>query len=207
MSLPRPPLTIRMHADDNVAIVANDGGLPAGTVLPEGVPGAGSRSSRRSRRATRWRSRPSPQDAVVRRYGVPIGYALKDLPAGSWVHERVLKMPAARALEGLPMATVKPPAAGPLDGLHLRGLSQRRRLGRHAQPPRHHHHRAMRGRRGGAGGRAHQGGTASATIRTWTTSSASSTATAAAWPSTRRMRSSPSARSGTSPSTRISAAR
>ena len=32
------PLTIRMHADDNVAIVANDGGLAAGTVLPEGVP-------------------------------------------------------------------------------------------------------------------------------------------------------------------------
>ena len=30
-----------MHADDNVAIVANDGGLPAGTLLPAGVPGAG----------------------------------------------------------------------------------------------------------------------------------------------------------------------
>src|SRR3989344_1246678 len=37
----RPALTIRMHPDDNVAIVANDGGLPAGTVLPPGVPGAG----------------------------------------------------------------------------------------------------------------------------------------------------------------------
>ena len=34
------PLTIRMHAEDNVAIVANDGGLPAGTLLPAGVPGA-----------------------------------------------------------------------------------------------------------------------------------------------------------------------
>ncbi len=31
------PLTIRMHASDNVAIVANDGGLPAGTVLPQGL--------------------------------------------------------------------------------------------------------------------------------------------------------------------------
>ena len=30
-----------MHAQDNVAIVANDGGLPAGTLLPDGVPGAG----------------------------------------------------------------------------------------------------------------------------------------------------------------------
>ena len=32
----RPPLLIRMHAADNVAIVANDGGLPAGTALPGG---------------------------------------------------------------------------------------------------------------------------------------------------------------------------
>ena len=31
------PLTIRMHESDNVAIVANDGGLPAGTTLPEGL--------------------------------------------------------------------------------------------------------------------------------------------------------------------------
>ena len=31
------PHTIRMHPRDNVAIVANDGGLPAGTVLPEGL--------------------------------------------------------------------------------------------------------------------------------------------------------------------------
>ena len=37
----RPPLTIRMRDEDNVAIVANDGGLPEGTTLPEGVPGAG----------------------------------------------------------------------------------------------------------------------------------------------------------------------
>ena len=33
----RPPHTIRMHVRDNVAIVANDGGLPAGTVLPSGL--------------------------------------------------------------------------------------------------------------------------------------------------------------------------
>ena len=31
------PLTIRMHDLDNVAIVANDGGLPAGTVLDGGL--------------------------------------------------------------------------------------------------------------------------------------------------------------------------
>ncbi|SEB25541.1 galactarate dehydratase, partial [Variovorax sp. YR216] len=33
----RPPLHITMHERDNVAIVANDGGLPAGTVFPSGL--------------------------------------------------------------------------------------------------------------------------------------------------------------------------
>ena len=31
------PLTIRMDERDNVAIVANDGGLPSGTVLASGL--------------------------------------------------------------------------------------------------------------------------------------------------------------------------
>ena len=33
----RSPLYITMHAADNVAIVANDGGLPAGTVFANGL--------------------------------------------------------------------------------------------------------------------------------------------------------------------------
>jgi galactarate dehydratase len=110
-----------MHADDNVAIVANDGGLPAGTVLPQGVPGAGLALLEKVPQGHKVALEAIPQDAVVRRYGVPIGYARKDLPAGSWVHERVLKMPPARALEGLPMATVKPPAAAPLTGYTFEG--------------------------------------------------------------------------------------
>ena len=36
-TMPSTPHTIQMHADDNVAIVANDGGLGAGTVLPSGL--------------------------------------------------------------------------------------------------------------------------------------------------------------------------
>lgn len=30
------PVLIRMHAADNVAVVGNDGGLPEGTVVPDG---------------------------------------------------------------------------------------------------------------------------------------------------------------------------
>ena len=37
MTTPRQPLYITMHPQDNVAIVANDGGLPAGTVFASGL--------------------------------------------------------------------------------------------------------------------------------------------------------------------------
>ncbi len=47
--------------------------------------------------------------APVLRYGIAIGYATKPIAAGSWVHERLLEMPAARSLEGLPIATVTAP--------------------------------------------------------------------------------------------------
>ena len=123
-TLTRPPLTIRMHADDNVAIVANDGGLAAGTVLPEGVPGAGLLLRDKVPQGHKVALVDIAQGAVVRRYNVPIGYALKDIPAGSWVHERLLQMPAARALQGLPgleVATVKPAPLPPLEGHTFQG--------------------------------------------------------------------------------------
>src|SRR6478735_9393361 len=112
----RPPLTILMHANDNVAIVANDGGLAAGTVFPSGLT-----LREKVPQAHKVALVDIPEGGVVRRYDVPIGYALKHIPAGSWVHERLLQMPAARELEGLPIATVKPPAQAPLEGYTFEG--------------------------------------------------------------------------------------
>jgi len=117
----RAPLAIRMHAQDNVAIVANDGGLPAGTLLPEDGPGAGLVLRDKVPQGHKVALVDIAEGEAVRRYGVPIGHALKAIPAGSWVHERLLALPAARALEGLPMATVAPPAAGPLEGHTFQG--------------------------------------------------------------------------------------
>ncbi|XHS78764.1 galactarate dehydratase [Burkholderiaceae bacterium UC74_6] len=117
----RPPLTIRMQAEDNVAIVANDGGLPEGTHLPEGIPGAGLVLRDKVPQGHKVALVDIAEGGVVLRYNVPIGYALKDIPAGSWVHERLLQMPSARALEGLPMATVKPPVQDPLEGFTFEG--------------------------------------------------------------------------------------
>ncbi|MFG6416507.1 galactarate dehydratase [Roseateles sp. DC23W] len=117
----RPPLTIRMRVEDNVAIVANDGGLLAGTVLPEGVPGAGLALTDKVPQGHKVALVDIPEGGVVLRYAVPIGYALKAIPAGSWVHERLLQMPSARALEGLPIATVKPPVHELLTGFTFEG--------------------------------------------------------------------------------------
>jgi len=110
------PLTIRMHAADNVAIVANDGGLPAGTVLASGLTLVD-----KVPQAHKVALEDIAEGGVVRRYNVPIGYALKAIAAGSWVHERLLQMPAARELEGLPIATVKPPEMPPLEGYTFEG--------------------------------------------------------------------------------------
>ncbi|WP_246294970.1 galactarate dehydratase [Piscinibacter koreensis] len=106
-----------MHERDNVAIVANDGGLAAGTTLPSGlvlrdhVP-QGHKVALVDLAA----------GDAVRRYDVPIGYAMKAIPAGSWVHERLLEMPAARALDdSLPIATVRPEPQPPLEGYTFEG--------------------------------------------------------------------------------------
>ncbi len=111
-----------MHAHDNVAIVANEGGLPAGTVLPEGVPGAGVVLPGKVPQGHKLALRDIAAGEAVRRYNVPIGYALQGIPAGSWVHERLLQMPAARQLEGLPMATVQAPPMAPLEGYTFEGF-------------------------------------------------------------------------------------
>ncbi|MDZ5461755.1 UxaA family hydrolase, partial [Azohydromonas lata] len=58
---------------------------------------------------------------AVRRYDVPIGFALEDLQAGSWVNERRLRMPEARGLEDLPLATRKVELP-PLEGFTFEGF-------------------------------------------------------------------------------------
>ncbi|QKV52319.1 galactarate dehydratase [Comamonas antarctica] len=110
------PLFIRMHAADNVAIVANDGGLPAGTVFADGL-----RLVDPVPQGHKVALEDLAQGDAVRRYDVVIGYALQALPRGSWVNERVLRMPAAPELEGLPMATVKPPLLPALEGYTFEG--------------------------------------------------------------------------------------
>jgi galactarate dehydratase len=111
------PVIIAMHERDNVAIVANDGGLSAGTELPSGLV-----LRDRVPQGHKVALVDLEEGAAVRRYDVTIGYALKAIPAGSWVHERLLRMPAAPHLDdNLPIATVKPQPQPPLEGYTFEG--------------------------------------------------------------------------------------
>ncbi len=110
------PLFITMHPADNVAIVVNDGGLPAGAVFANGL-----RLVQAVPQGHKVALTDLPRGSVVRRYNVTIGTALKDLPAGSWVNEAVLDMPAARSLDALPLATVPAQTLPPLDGYSFEG--------------------------------------------------------------------------------------
>lgn len=110
------PFYIRIHPEDNVAVVVNDGGLPAGSrfscglELIEAVP-----------QGHKVALVAIPTGTPVRRYNVTIGHALQDIPAGGWVNETRLQMPPARSLDDLPICTVKAPDWPPLEGYTFAG--------------------------------------------------------------------------------------
>src|SRR5579875_412978 len=110
------PLTIRVHPRDNVAIVVNAGGLPAGTrfdhglVLREDVP-EGHKVALTEMAAN---------DEIIR-YGEIIGYALQPIAPGSWVHEGLVRLPEMPALDRVPMATAVPAPLPPLEGFTFLG--------------------------------------------------------------------------------------
>ena len=108
---------VRMHEDDNVGVVATRGGLPAGQrvddglVLRDAVP-----------QGHKVALRAIDVDEPVVRYGVAIGYAVERIEPGDWVHERLMRMPAARELRDLPISTDLR-SAPPVEGLSFLGYS------------------------------------------------------------------------------------
>lgn len=111
------PLYIRMHDNDNVAIVVNDGGLPAGArfscglELRESVP-----------QGHKIALRALAEGEPILRYNVTIGYAVRDIAEGSWIEESLVRMPAARELSNLPIATKIVARPDPLEGYTFQGF-------------------------------------------------------------------------------------
>ncbi len=110
------PHYIRVHQDDNVAIVANAGGLPAGTTFPGGLT-----SRDYIPQAHKIALVDIAADAPVRRYGQVIGYAIDAIAQGRWVNETMLHLPRAPDFASLPLATLKSPPLAPLEGYTFEG--------------------------------------------------------------------------------------
>jgi galactarate dehydratase len=110
------PLYIRVHPNDNVAIVVNDGGLGEGAVFPDGLV-----LRERVPQGHKVALADLAEGDEVIRYNVVIGYAQKALPKRSWINEHVIRMPSPPGLEDLPIATIKAPAMPPLEGYTFEG--------------------------------------------------------------------------------------
>jgi galactarate dehydratase len=101
------PVYIRVHDSDNVGIVVD----------PEGAVSGGERVPQSHKMAL---VRIDAGESVVR-YGQIIGYANREIEPGSWVREEFLNLPAAPALDQLPIATAVPTPLPPLSGYTFDG--------------------------------------------------------------------------------------
>lgn len=107
---------IRVHDADNVAVVADEKGLPAGSHIgPELVAQEFLPAAHKVALVA------IPSGAPVLRYGVTIGYALHEIPAGSWVHENTLSLPQPPALESLEFSGCHVQDSEPLEGFTFEG--------------------------------------------------------------------------------------
>ena len=117
------PLYVQVHPQDTVAIIVNEGGLPAGAqfdsglTLIEDVP-----------EAHKVALVDIKSGAPILRYGSVIGYAKRTFRRGGWVHEERVQMPVAACAGKSAARNSGAVAAAPTGRLYLRGVPQRRRL-------------------------------------------------------------------------------
>ncbi len=110
------PLYIKVHPNDNVAIIVNNNGLPEGTrfacglTLVEHVP----QGHKVALQAI------AQNDAIIR-YGEIIGYANQNIKQAGWISEHQVELPQAPALETLPLATKVPEPLPALEGYTFEG--------------------------------------------------------------------------------------
>ena len=114
------PRYIKLNARDNVAIVVNDFGLPAGSRFPCGL---------ELRAFVPQGHKTALEDigegAPIIRYGEVIGTALSPIRAGEWVDEARIRMPEAPPLDKLEISTAVPAQLAPLEGFTFEGFRNR----------------------------------------------------------------------------------
>lgn len=110
------PLYVKVHERDNVAIIVNPEGLPAGAGFASGL-----RLTEAIPQSHKVALSDLAEGEPVRRYGEVIGLANRPVRAGSWVREEMLDLPEAPPLDRLSIATAVPPPLPPLDGYKFEG--------------------------------------------------------------------------------------
>ena len=111
------PLFVQVHPHDTVAIIVNEGGLPAGTEFDSGL-----KLIEDIPEAHKVALVDMPADAPIVRYGSVIGYTERPIARGSWVHEERMRLPVAPSLDNLPCATAVPAPMPPLEGYTFEGF-------------------------------------------------------------------------------------
>jgi galactarate dehydratase len=110
------PRYIKLNARDNVAIVVNDFGLPAGSRFPCGLELRAFVPQGHKTALT-----DIAEGAPITRYGETIGYAVSPIQGGEWVDEARIRMPEAPDLDALEIATAVPEPQPPLEGFTFEG--------------------------------------------------------------------------------------
>ncbi|MDR3669240.1 MAG: galactarate dehydratase [Holophaga sp.] len=110
------PQYIQVHPVDNVAIIVNDGGLPEGSRFPCGLV-----LKERVPQGHKVALADLDEGAPILRYGETIGYAARPIGRGCWIDESLVRLPAAPALDQLPLATRVPPPLPGLEGYTFEG--------------------------------------------------------------------------------------
>jgi len=111
-----PPRRIQVDKRDNVAIIVNGLGLPAGTAFPDGLV-----LNQFVPQGHKVALADIADGANIIRYGEVIGTARGDIRRGDWINEDNVVMGTAPPLDQLEMATRPPPAPEPLTGYSFEG--------------------------------------------------------------------------------------
>ncbi len=112
----KAPRYIKVHPNDNVAIVVNDDGLPQGAVFPDGLT-----LIEAIPQGHKTALSDIQKGEAIYRYGQVIGYATRNIPKGSWVEESAVILPKAPDLDHVPIATEKPAPVKRIEGLYFEG--------------------------------------------------------------------------------------
>jgi galactarate dehydratase len=110
------PLYIKVHPDDNVAIIVNTGGLPEGAIFSDGL-----KLNERVPQGHKVTLTDLKCGDAIIRYGHIIGYVKNPVKKGSWVNETMVDLPSAPELDELLAPEQAPQSLTRLEGYTFEG--------------------------------------------------------------------------------------